>query len=382
MAGVAVAFSVGWNITTVGAVASDLSHDYGVGLATIGLFTTTQFIVHMSLQIPAGRAADRFGAWRIALVAVTFMAAGNALALAAPVTGLAMVARGVVGFGTALGFVGGSDYIRASGGSPFVQGVFGGSSVLAPGLALAIFPQLREPLGFGAPYVTALVVAVAVLALLAFAPDAPRLPRHEGEHVDGGLFRDVRMYRFAAIHTASFGLSVVVGNWVVTLLQKHGHSHRAAAAAGSLTLLLGFFTRIFGGWSFRRHPETALPLVAASLVVGGAATCVLPFPVPFPALVAASAVVGLAAGIPFAMAISGVAAVRRDAPGAAVGFVNGWAAFAILAGTPLVGLTFALAGRGRLGFLVVGIVWMLSALATPRKRDLVVQRDIVPPTAT
>jgi hypothetical protein len=318
----------------------------------------------------------------VTLLAAAVMAAGNALALIAPVTALGMGARGVVGFGTALGFVGGSDYIRASGGSPFVQGIFGGSSVLAPGLALAIVPQLEGPLGFRAPFVSALAVALVVLTVIAFAPEAPRVQRHEAEHVDGGLFRDGRMYRFAAIHTASFGLSVVIGNWVVTLLQKHGHSHGAAAAAGSLTLLLGFFTRIFGGWSFRRHPETALPLVAASLVIGGAATCVLASPAPFAVLIVAAAVVGLAAGIPFAAAISGVAAVRRDAPGAAVGFVNGWAALAILVATPLVGLTFSFAGRGRLGFLVVGIVWILSALATPRRGDLVVQRDIVPPTAT
>ncbi|MBV8256518.1 MAG: MFS transporter, partial [Actinobacteria bacterium] len=43
-------------------MATRLSHAYGVGLATIGLFTTVQFVVHMLMQIPGGRAADRWGA--------------------------------------------------------------------------------------------------------------------------------------------------------------------------------------------------------------------------------------------------------------------------------------------------------------------------------
>jgi hypothetical protein len=55
-------------------------------------------------------------------------------------------------------------------------------------------------------------------------------------------------------------------------------------------------------------------------------------------------------------------------PGAAVGFVNMWASAAIVAGTPLVGLTFSLAGEGRIGFVVVGVLAMLAALATPAWR--------------
>jgi hypothetical protein len=67
------------------------------------------------------------------------------------------------------------------------------------------------------------------------------------------------------------------------------------------------------------------------------------------------------------MAFTGAAAARPDSPGAAVGFVNGWAAFAVVVGTPLVGLTFSLPGDGRVGFLVLGILAALAALATPRR---------------
>ena len=88
--------------------------------------------------------------------------------------------------------------------------------------------------------------------------------------------------------------------------------------------------------------------------------------VPTPVIVAAAAVVGLAAGVPFAMAFTGAAHARPDAPGAAIGFVNAWAALLIVVGTPLVGLTFSLPGDGRIGFVVLGILAALAALATPR----------------
>jgi cyanate permease len=242
-----------------------------------------------------------------------------------------------------------------------VQGVYGSGSVLAPGIALAVVPLVG---GFRAPYLSAIVVAAACFAALALAPPAARTPRHEAERLDAGLFGDRRLYRFGAIHAFSFGFSVVVGNWVVTLLEHHGQSKGTAAVVGSLTLLLGFLTRIVGGGVLRR--ADASRWIAASLVLGGAGAVALATPLPLAGLVAATAVVGLAAGIPFAMAFSGAAAARPTAPGAAVGFVNALASLLIVVGTPLVGLTFSLPGDGRVGFVVLGCLAALASLATPR----------------
>jgi MFS family permease len=360
---VGVGVAVGWNIAAIGAVATRMSHAYGVGLATVGLLTTTQFLVHMAMQIPGGRTADRFGARPTAFAGLAAIAIGNAVALPWASLALAFSGRAIVGFGTGLAFVSGSDYIRARGGSPFLQGLYGGGSVLAPGLALAIVPALG---GFRAPYETAIVVVALSAAVLAFAPAAARTVRHAGERLDTGFFRDRRLYRLAAIHAMSFGFSVIVGNWVVTLLEHHGHSKSTSAAAGSLTLLLGFFTRAAGGSLLRR--ADAPRWVAASLVLGGAGAVVLALALPLPIAAAfvVCAVIGLAAGVPFAMAFTGAAAARPDSPGAAVGFVNAWASLVIVAGAPLVGLTFSLPGDGRVGFVAVGVLAALASLATPR----------------
>src|SRR4051812_47131174 len=98
--GVGVGVASGWNIAALGAVATRLSHAYGVGLAAIGLFTTVQFVVHLAMQIPGGRAADRFGARRTALLGLVILAAGNAIALPAASAALAIAGRAVVGLGT------------------------------------------------------------------------------------------------------------------------------------------------------------------------------------------------------------------------------------------------------------------------------------------
>jgi MFS family permease len=362
--GIGVGVAVGWNIAVLGPIATQLSHVYGVSLTTVGLFVTVQFVLHMLMQLPGGRAADRFGARTSALAGLGLVALGNAISLPAAEPALAFGGRAVVGIGTGFAFVGGSDYIRARGGTPFLQGVYGGGSVLAPGIAVAVVPFLESTLGWRAAYGSAIVVTAVCVALLVLAPAAARTARHAGEHLEAGFFRDRSLYRLAAIHAMSFGFSVVVGNWVVTLLEHHGRSKRAAAIAGSLTLLLGFFTRVAGGPLLRR--ADASRWVAASLVLGGAGAVALALPLPYALLVAAAALVGLAAGIPFAKAFTGAAEARPDAPGAAVGFVNAWASLVIVAGTPLVGLTFSLPGDGRIGFVALGLLAALAALATPR----------------
>lgn len=358
--GIGVGIGVGWNIAVLGPIATRLSHVYGVSLAVVGAFVTVQFVMHMLMQIPGGRAADRWGARTSALVGMGLVLAGNAISLPAPHAALAILGRAVVGIGTGFAFVGGSDYIRARGGGPLLQGMYGGGSVLAPGIAVAVVPALP---GWRAGYVSAIVVCAACAALLVLAPRSARTVRHLGERLDLGFFRDTRLYRLAAIHAMSFGFSVIVGNWVVTLFEHHGHGKAVSAVAGSLTLLLGFFTRIGGGWLLRR-PD-ARRWIAGSLVLAGTCCVLLALPLPVGVLVACAATIGLAAGVPFAKAFVGAAGARPDAPGAAVGFVNAWASLVIVAGAPLVGLTFSLPGDGRIGFVVLGILTALASLATP-----------------
>jgi len=368
--GVGLGLAVGWNIANVGAVARSVADGYGVALATVGLLTTALFLVHAAMQIPAGIVVDRFGARRTGIVAALVLCGANALALARPSLALGLTARALAGVGIGLGFVAGSDYIRASGGSAAAQGLYGGAAVGGGGLALAVVPLLGNGLGWRAPFASAAVLAAASATVLALAPSAPRRTSDDVGARIGSVLGDRLLYRLSAIHTASFGFSAVVGNWVVTRLEDAGAGSEAAGALGASTLAAGLVTRPLGGSLVRRYPDRSRALVAWSLAVGALATLALAFPAPVPVLGLACLVLGLAAGIPFAPAFAGAQRARPDAPGAAIGLVNTWAAFAIVVGTPLLGLTFSLSHEGRIGFAAVGILWAASLLVLPPQRAL------------
>jgi MFS family permease len=371
----ALSLATGWNIANIGAIPSHLARSYDVSLAVVGLFTTALFVTHLAMQIPGGRAADRFGPRRSALVGLAVAVAFNGPALVAADPALAIASRALIGVGTGLAFVAGSAYVRESGGSPFAQGLFGGVGLAGGGVALGVVSQLDGWLGWRAPFWTALVVGAAGLALLLAAP--PDRPQERAEReldVPAGILRDTRLYRLAALYAASLGLSIVVGNWVVELLHRNAHVAKGTAGAvGALTLLLGVVTRPLGGWILRERPGSTRSAVAVSLAAGAVGTGLLAVADPLAVAVVGAVLIGLAAGIPFAPAFTGAALVRPDAPGAAVGLVNGAASLVAIAATPLLGLTFSLPGDGRIGFAVVAGLWLVALALLPSERDLAVR---------
>jgi MFS family permease len=153
VAGIALGFATTWNVTSVGAAADPLADAYGVSLPAIGLLTTALFVTHLAAQLPAGYLSDRHGARRVGLAALAATALGNGLALLADVFALGVVARLITGLGTGSGFVAGLDLVRAGGGGPTTQGLYGGGTMAGGGLAIAVVPLL-DGLGWRAPFWT------------------------------------------------------------------------------------------------------------------------------------------------------------------------------------------------------------------------------------
>lgn len=357
LGGFALAFTPGFNVANVGAVADEVSHAYGVGLGVVGLFTTGLFVTHAALQVPMGRLCDRLGSRLVGGTGLAIVALASLAALGWKEAWFAIGMRLVAGVGTAASFVAGAEYTRATIGSAVAQGVYGAVSMAAGGLALALVPLWGT---WYAPFASAAVVAAGGALLVALA-----LPEPRHAPVPRATVVDRRLLPLAAMHAASFGLSVVVGNWVVTLLHRAGGtSERVAGVAGALVLFLGVVSRPLGGRLIHR-PR----IIRASFVVSGLGIAVLAAAKPLPLAVLAAAVVGIAAGMPFAPSFAGAQRLRPDAPGAAVGFVNMIAAVTILVGTPLLGLTFSLPGDGRIGFLVVaGLCCATAAVVSGGRR--------------
>jgi len=319
-------------------------------------------------MLPAGRAIDRFGAKQCSLVALLLVLVGNLAAMAGGGIVVALLLRFVVGLGVGLGFVAGSIYVQsgAGGSSAANQGIYGGVSLSGGGAALGIVPLLDGPFGWRAPYVSAVFVALAGLALVALGPST----RGGGRSVSipaRELLRDRMLTRFGVLHSVSFGFSVIIGNWVVTLLERtSGYSREAAGAVGALTLLGGIVGRPLGGWLGHRGRPSTRSLLIGALLGGGAATALLTAGIAKPVDVLAAAAIGICAGLPFGAVVSGAARLQPTAPGAAVAAMNLYPVATIVAGAPLVGLGFLNGADGRAGFIVLAALWAAAALAVPR----------------
>jgi MFS family permease len=360
-AGLAVGGCLTWNVSNVGAGADPLAEHYGVSVAAVGLLTTALFVTHLAVQLPAGRGADRFGSQRIALLAIAAGAIGNAMLLLDAGFELALVGRAIVGLGSGAAFVSGLDLVRAGGGGAALQGLYGGATMAGGGLALMIVPPLTDATSWRAPYWSA-----ALLALLAAPPvlAARGLPRVG--HAGAWVLHDRELLPIGFLQAATFGLAVVAGNWVVPLIERQGASSTAAGLAGGLILFVGIATRPAGGILAGRISGRLL--VAAALVGTSTGSLLLSLGLSFPVSAAGAFVLGLMAGLPFAVIFEAAQRVRPDAPGAAIALVNACAVLTILVGTPLAGLAFELPSDGRVAFAAIAALAAFALLPLRRAR--------------
>ncbi len=329
----------------MGAVADPLASAYGVSVAAIGLLTTALFLTHLAIQLPAGRGADRFGARTVAFLAIGAAVVGNGVLLVDDSFGPALVGRAIVGVGSGAGFVAGLDLVRAGGGGSVLQGVYGGATMAGGGLALMIVPSLTAATSWRAAYWSAAALALAAAFPTLLARDLPRIG-----HAGAWVIRDPELLPLGVLHAATFGLAIIAGNWVVPLLEREGASAAAAGFAGGLILFIGIVTRPRAEyWREAAGDE----LVAVSLAGTASGAALLALGGPFAVSALGALVMGLSAGLPFAVLFAAAQRVRPDAPAAAVALVNACAILTIVVGTPLAGLTFELPSDGRLAFATI-----------------------------
>ena len=105
-AGAVFAYIVGvTQRTSFGVVGVDATERFHVTAATISTVAVLQIVVYAALQIPVGVLADRIGSKTLIVAGALLMAVGQATLAIAPVFGVALVARILVGIGDAFTFV-------------------------------------------------------------------------------------------------------------------------------------------------------------------------------------------------------------------------------------------------------------------------------------
>ena len=365
--GCIVAFAYSANYTNHAPLAPALMHQFGFNQALAGFLTTGIFATHAGMQIPGGHIVDRLGAKRVLVFALAWVALGNlGLAFAGAYWQL-LACKIFTGMGTGVCFVGGARYVHQALAGPrlhVAQGFFGGSIQMGAGFVILAVPRLNLIAGWRVTFlVSAGMALTAAIVWMAAAPRVAPVASPPGRFSE--MLLAPQLWLLGLVQMATFGLSVVVGSWVVVILTKVMKVPATEAGLiGSLVLLLGIVSRPLGG-VLRRHMGIR-PLLLGSLVMIALGcfafvTSLITLGIALTAVV----LIGMGVGLPYAAMFSRAGALFPGRAGAAMGLVNMLGIIMILGGAPLVGHLADLTGTFKASFIVLGGFSLLVCAAVP-----------------
>ena len=366
LAACAAGFAFSSNYTNHASMVPVLRDLFAITDTRMGLLTTAVFLTHAFMQVPGGRLADRFGPLRVLIFALAWVAIANAaLGLSVNFTQLILF-KALAGFGTGTCFAAGARYTVACFRGPTLhlsQGFYGGSILLGAGFVIFAVPQLLDVVGWrGAFFACALIALLVCLYCIGAAPHPP--PGEAPPARFAEMLARRELWLLGAVQMASFGLTIVVGTWITTLLRTSmGLPLKAAGLLGSLVLLLGIVTRPLGGWL--AHRVSLRPLIGFSLILNSAACAALAASQSVWLALAAIAVLALGCGIPYAGCFNRAAVLFPSRAGAAMGLVNTIGIVMILGGAPAIGWLADATGSFRSSFLALAAFALLVAFSVP-----------------
>jgi MFS family permease len=356
LCGCVVGFAYSANYTNHAPLAPALMHEFGFNQALAGFLTTGIFATHAAGQIPGGHLVDRLGAKRVLLCALIWVMLCNlGLAVAGAYSQLLLL-KILTGMGTGICFVGGARYVHAAASRArmnLAQGLFGGSVQLGAGFVILAVPRLNLLAGWRATFLVSAGMALAAAIIwTAAAPNVMSGAAPPGRF--GEMLWAPQLWLLGLVQMASFGLSIIVGSWVVVMLIKVLKVPATQAGLiGSLVLLLGIISRPLGG-VLRRHLGIRTLFISSMLMIALGCFAFVTASISFAVAVAAVVLIGFGVGLPYAAMFSRAGALFPGRAGAAMGLVNMLGILMILGGAPLVGHLADLTGNFRVSFVVLG----------------------------
>jgi NNP family nitrate/nitrite transporter-like MFS transporter len=313
--------------------------------AMLGFLTTAIFLTHAVMQIPGGHLADRFGPKRVLCFALTIVCIGNFGISFSDSYNQLLLWKFFVGFGTGVSFVSGARYIYQS--IP-LEKLFIYQGYFVPQIA-TIFESWSI-----AFISTAVVASVALLIVLVFAPK-PFAKQHPHSSLLT-MLSNGQLYLLGLVQMASFGLVIVIGSWITEVLKENFQFENKLVIPfiASLVLLLGIFTRIWGGKLVSQIGVRKLLII--SLLLNAIGCFILAFCSPYLYIdIVAIVLLGIGCGLPYAGLFNRAAALFPGRAGAAMGLVNMLGIIFILAAAPLVGKITDWTGNFSSAFISLGI---------------------------
>ncbi|MEI8110027.1 MAG: MFS transporter [Chitinophagia bacterium] len=351
-----VGFAYSTNYTNHAPLAAILMKEFLFTKAQAGLLTSAIFFTHALMQIPGGHLADKLGGKRVMLAGLMIIALGNFLMAGANSYSNLLACKFFIGFGTGVTFIAGARFVAQTAGSHELakhQGWYGASILLGSGFVIFAIPQLAGLFHWsGAFSITAGIAFLAAALLYFLAPDPAPVPHPPIQFKS--LLQNPALWKLGFLQMASFGLVIVIGSWINELLKQNvGMNAKEAGAVGSIVLLLGIFTRLYGAklmqqLGFRR-------LVTGSMILNVAGCLILSFPeANLSAVIVAILFLGIGCGLPFAGIFTKAGLLFPGRAGAAMGLVNMLGIIMILIGAPLLGMLADITGNFRIAFLALG----------------------------
>jgi AAHS family benzoate transporter-like MFS transporter len=308
-------------VGNVGAVVDQLTSDFGISLATVGLLSGT-LLLGFSLPgtILAPKIAERIGIVRTMIVAVVGCAAGNVVFAATPGFAGLVVGRAVAGFALGLAVVAGPVFARATGGVARVA-LFGAGIQLGAAGGLGIGAILADAgVDWRVTFVLSAAVALAPLPLLLKRDDVG-FERSSGGFVRLAV-RSMRVWRLTALFVAIFSVPLILASWLVHYLNVD--VGLAAATAGVLSFVMfgvSAAAREAGGILAQRGFSPALLAGGATfLAAAGLAILALESSVVLVSVAVVAAGIGFA--VPYGIAVARAQSLYPSEPTEPVALVT------------------------------------------------------------
>lgn len=354
-----------WSASNVGAVVGDVSREFDLSLAIVGLLSGTLLLGFGVLgNIVAPKVTERVGVVRAMAVGAGLCVVGNAAFAVAP--GFAVLAggRALAGLGLGIATVAGPVFARATGGVKRV-GIFGAAIQLgiAGGLGVgAVLVDLGADWRFS--FLISAAVAASVLPLLRGVVVGGAVEPRGGGFLRLGL-RSTRLLRLTLLFVAIFGIPLTLGSWLVHYLSvDNGLSAGLAGALGFLMFGVSAWAREIGGGLAQRGVGT-MYLAGCSLLLAAAGLAALALDDSAAVATAAVVVAGVGFALPYGIGIVEAQKLFPREPTEPVAFVTmaGQAVPMVL--VPMVGSLLA-AGDGEEVFLGLAAFVLLAAILNLR----------------
>jgi MFS family permease len=231
-----VALGAAWTVGNVGAVVGDLSRDFEISLATVGVLSGTLLL---GFSVPgtffAPVIAERLGIVHTMILAALLYAAGNVVFAVTPAFAGLVVGRAIAGFGLGLAVVSGPVFARATGGVARVA-LFGAAIQLGIAGGLGVGAILGDAdVNWRLTILISAAVAVSPLPFL-IGRTGPGYERAGGSGFVNLALRSSRTWRLGALFVSIFSVPLILGSWLVHYLNVD--NGLAAATAGGLSFIM------------------------------------------------------------------------------------------------------------------------------------------------